>query len=208
MSKSYLIVNKVRLLKVGIHLASFLPLFNLYYLAFNDQLGADPVQHVIHFTGIGAFNLLLITLVISPCVKRFKLGYLMQVRRLLGLYAFTYALLHVINFVAFDLQFAWSLFINEVFKRPYITVGMVAFILTLLLAVTSHNMLKRKMGKYWQTLHNANYVIVVLVSIHFYWSVKSEIISPLFYLLITLVLLALRYGKIKKLISSLFSRTY
>ena len=198
--------TKVFVLKVIIHLAALLPLLNLYFLAFNDQLGADPVQHVIHFTGIGAFNLLLITLFISPLAKKFKQGYLLQVRRLLGLYTFSYAFMHLLNFIAFDLQFAWSLFINEIIKRPYITIGMLAFILLSFLAITSHNSLKRKMGKSWQRLHNYSYLIAILVSIHFYWSVKSEIISPLFYLLLTLTLLALRYKKIKTLFLSIFTR--
>jgi len=196
--------HKVLILKVVIHLAALLPLFNLYYLAFNDLLGADPVQRVIHFTGIGAFNLLLVTLTVSPIAKKFKKGYLLQVRRLLGLYTFTYAFMHLINFLVFDLQLAWSLFFNEVLKRPYITIGMIAFILLSALAVTSVNSIKRKMGKSWQRLHNVSYLIVTLVSVHFYWSVKSELIAPLFYILLTSVLLAFRYKKIKTLILSMF----
>lgn len=196
--------NKVLLLKVAIHLAALLPLLSLYYFAFNDQLGADPVQEVIHFTGIGAFNLLLVTLTVSPIAKRFKLGYFLQVRRLLGLYTFSYAFMHLLNFLVFDLQLAWSLFFNEIVKRPYITIGMIAFVFLTTLAVTSLNSLKRKMGKSWQRLHNYSYFIAILVSIHFYWSVKSEIISPLFYMLLTIVLLAFRYKKIKGLILSIF----
>jgi len=194
------------MLKVVIHLAAFIPLLYLYYRAFIDQLGADPVERVIHFTGIGAFNLLLITLTISPLAKQLKQGYLLQVRRLLGLYAFSYATLHVINFLAFDLQFAWFLFFSEMVKRPYITIGMLAFALLTSLAITSHNRLKRKMGKSWQNLHNFSYLIVILVSVHFYWSVKSELIAPLFYFALTCVLLLFRYKKLKTLISSLFSR--
>jgi len=196
--------HKVLLLKVVIHLAAFLPLLNLYYLAFNDQLGADPVQEVIHFTGIGAFNLLLVTLTVSPIAKRFKQGYLLQVRRLLGLYTFSYAFMHLLNFLVFDLQLAWSLFFNEVVKRPYITIGMIAFVLLTALAITSLDRIKRKMGKSWQNLHNYSYFIAILVSVHFYWSVKSEIISPLFYMVLTVALLAFRYKKIKTLILSIF----
>ncbi len=196
--------HKVLMLKAVIHLAALLPLFNLYYLAFNDLLGADPVQRVIHFTGIGAFNLLLVTLTVSPVAKRLKQGYLLQVRRLLGLYTFSYAFMHLINFLVFDLQLAWSLFFNEVLKRPYITIGMIAFILLAALAVTSVNSVKRKMGKSWQRLHNVSYLIIILVSVHFYWSVKSELLAPLFYFLLTSVLLAFRYKKIKALILSIF----
>ena len=133
-----------------------------------------------------------------------KQGYLLQIRRVLGLYAFTYALFHLVNFLSFEVQFDGALFINEVVKRPYITVGMVAFLLLSALAVTSVNKLKRKMGKSWQHLHNVSYLIVLLVTVHFYWSVKSELTSPLFYFTMALVLLLFRYKKLKGLILSIF----
>lgn len=196
--------SKVFLLKVIIHLGALVPLLNLYFLAFGDELGADPVEAVIHFTGIGALNLLLITLSVTPIAKIIKQGYLLQTRRVLGLYAYTYALFHLINFLAFEVQFDGALFISEVIKRPYITVGMVAFLLLTVLAVTSLNKLKRKMGKSWQRLHNVNYLIILLVTIHFYWSVKSELTSPLFYFAMAMVLLLFRYKKLKRLISSIF----
>lgn len=197
--------SKVFLLKSIIHLAALLPLLNIYFLAFTDQLGADPVQRIIHFTGIGALNILLCTLAVTPIAKLFKLGYLLQTRRLLGLYSFVYAFMHITNFLAFDLQFAWSLFFSEIVERPYITIGMLAFILLTALAITSHNTLRAKMGKSWQQLHNAIYLIGVLVVIHFYWSVKSELSSPIIYAVITLSLLLFRYKKIKALILSMFS---
>ena len=196
--------HKIFFLKVLIHVSALLPLLNLYWLAFGDELGADPVEAVIHFTGIGALNLLLITLTVTPIAKITKQGYLLQTRRLLGLYAFTYALFHLVNFLSFEVQFDSILFINEVVKRPYITVGMVAFLLLTALAVTSVNKLKRKMGKSWQRLHNASYLIVLLVVVHFYWSVKSELTSPLFYFAMALVLLLFRYKKLKGLISTMF----
>ena len=197
--------RRIFLIKVLIHLSALLPLLNLYFLAFEDKLGADPVEAVIHFTGIGALNLLLITLSITPVAKILKRGYLLQTRRVLGLYAYSYALFHVLNFLAFEVQFDGALFISEVIKRPYITVGMVAFLLLTALAITSLNKLKRKMGKSWQRLHNFSYLIILLVTIHFYWSVKSELMSPLFYLAITLFILLFRYKKLKGLISSIFS---
>ena len=196
--------TKVFFLKVIIHLGALLPLLNLYFLAFADGLGADPVEAVIHFTGIGALNLLLITLSVTPLAKVLKQGYLLQTRRVLGLYAYTYALFHLLNFIAFEVQFDGALFISEVIKRPYITIGMLAFLLLTTLAVTSVNKLKRKMGKSWQSLHNINYLIVVLVTIHFYWSVKSELISPLIYFVIVIALLLFRGKKIKRLIWSMF----
>jgi len=188
--------HKVKLLKIFIHLAALLPIINAYYLAFTDQLGADPVEAIIHFTGIGAFNLLLLSLAITPISKRFKLSLLLKVRRLVGLYSFVYALCHLANFLVFEVQFDWILFINEIIKRPYITVGMAGLLILFSLAVTSISLLKRHMGKRWQKLHNWVYLAVVLVGIHFYWSVKSEIIEPSIYLIITLVLLSLRFKKL------------
>lgn len=194
------------MLKSVAHIATLLPLLILYYHAFTDQLGADPVEAVINFTGIGAFNLLLITLAVSPIAKTLKQGYLLQVRRLLGLYAFTYAALHIINFMAFDLQFAWSLFFSEIFKRPYISIGAIAFMFLTALALTSPHIVRRKMGKSWQTLHNVNYLIVMLVGVHFYWSVKSELITPIIYLALASILLLCRFKKLKSFYSSLFCK--
>lgn len=195
---------KTLLLKTIIHVGALLPLVNLYFLAFRDELGVDPVETVIHFTGVGSLNLLLLTLSVSPIAKIMKQGYLLKIRRVLGLYAYTYAVFHLLNFLAFEVQFDGALFISEVIKRPYITVGMITFFLLTALAITSVNKLKRKMGRSWQSLHNTSYLIIILATIHFYWSVKSELTSPLFYFAIALILLLVRYKKIKRLISSMF----
>ena len=190
--------NKVELLKVIVHLSAFSPLVYLYLAAFNDKLGADPVEAVIHFTGIGAFNLLLITLSITPLAKTFKLGFLIQTRRLVGLYAFTYTLLHLLNFLAFEVQFNFMLFFSEIIERPYINVGLVAFVFLIALAITSINFIRKKMGKRWQILHNFNYLVVILVTIHFYWSVKSDVVEPIIYGAIVLFLLYFRITKFKR----------
>jgi sulfoxide reductase heme-binding subunit YedZ len=189
---------KVVFFKLFIHLAALLPLVNAYYLALTDQLGADPVESIIHFTGIGAFNLLLLSLAITPVSKRFKISMLLKVRRLVGLYSFTYALCHLLNFLVFEVQFDWLLFLNEIIDRPYITIGMVGLLTLLALAITSIPSFKKRMGKNWQKLHNWVYLAALLVGIHFYWSVKSEIIEPSIYLFITMTLLAFRFKKFKK----------
>ena len=193
--------KKVFLIKSVIHVIALGLLINQYYLAIGDQLGGDPVKAIIHFTGIGAFNLLLITLTVTPIAQRFKLGYLMQVRRLLGLYAFTYSSCHLLSFIAFDLQFEWQLIIKEILERPYITIGMLAFLWSVPMAVTSIGVIKRKMKRRWQKPHYGNYIIVTLVAIHFYWSVKSELIEPGLYIVITFVLLWLRKDRIHKILT-------
>ena len=188
----------IAVLKALVHLAAALPLVWLYYGAVNDTIGADPVERVIHFTGIGALNILLISLAITPLAKKFKQPVLIKFRRLLGLWAFTYALLHLLNFLFFELQFDWRLFIDEVIDRPYITVGMFAFAILLPLTVTSISAIKRKMGKSWQQLHNWVYIAAVAIWLHFYWSIKSDIYEPGIYAVALIWLLSLRKDRIKR----------
>lgn len=182
--------------KFLIHIVSLFLLCNLYYQAVNDRLGADPVEGVLHFTGIGAFNLLLLSLTISPLAQYFKLPLLLKFRRLIGLYSFVYVLCHLLSFLAFEVQFHWQLFINEVIERPYITIGMLAILILFSLTITSIPLIKRKMGRNWQKLHNSVYLAALLVGLHFYWSVKSEIIEPSIYIVISLTLLYCRKKKI------------
>ena len=186
----------ITLLKVVIHIGCLSPLIYIYWLALNDNIGADPVEAVIHFTGIGALNIFLLSLLVSPLAKRLKQGKLLQVRRVIGLYAFVYALCHLLNFLFFEVQFDLNLFFNEIFERPYITVGMTAFVILALLAITSITLFKKKMGRRWQTLHNFTYVAGIAMVVHFYWSVKSEITEPLIYITVLLVLLFIRKDKI------------
>ncbi len=107
-------------------------------------------------------------------------------------------LFHVLSFWAFEIQFQLGLFVEELFKRPYITFGLVAFLILCALAVTSYSKIQRYLGKRWQTLHNLVYLAVCLVAVHFYWSVKSEIIEPSIYIAITLLLLYLRQKKFRR----------
>ncbi|MFB2733252.1 protein-methionine-sulfoxide reductase heme-binding subunit MsrQ [Shewanella mangrovisoli] len=179
-------------IKLVFHLIGLIPIAWLVFTVLSGRAGGDPVQHIIHFTGIGALNALAATLLISPLAKGLKLGWLMQTRRLVGLYVFAYATLHIVAFFSLDLLFAWELFFSEVAKWPYILVGALAYVIVTALALTSFKALMRKMGRRWQTLHNGVYVVAILAPIHFYWSVKSEIIEPSLYILGFSLLLAWR----------------
>jgi len=189
------------LVKAFMHWAALVPIVYLVLAVMTDEAGGDPVQYIIHYTGIGALNTLLIMLCISPIAKRFKQGVLVQTRRLIGLYVFAYATLHLAAFVSLDLLFEWSLFFTETVKRPYILVGMLAYLLLFALAITSLNSIKRKMGKRWQKLHNSVYVVALLVPLHFIWSVKSEIIEPSIYIALTALLLWARKDQLKRIFS-------
>ena len=179
-------------LKCLFHLLALIPIGYLIWTVFSGEAGGDPVEYIIHYTGMGALNTLVAVLLISPIAKRFKLGVLMQTRRLVGLYVFAYASLHISAFLSLDLLFEWQLLASEIVKRPYILVGASAYLLLLLLSITSLNRLKRKMGRRWQTLHNGVYVIALLAPVHFYWSVKSEVIEPSIYIVIFVSLLLFR----------------
>ena len=184
--------KKVLLLKSLIHLGCLGSIGWLYHAAWQDTLGPDPVERVIHFCGIASLNMLLLTLCVSPLAKHFKAGWLMQTRRLLGLYAAFFALLHVVNYWVFELALSVDMFVSELIKRPYIWVGMLALSIFSALSVTSINNIRRRMGRNWQRLHNLIYPLVLLVIWHFYWSVKANVSEPLFYGLFALVLMLIR----------------
>jgi len=190
-------------IKAMIHFIAIVPIGYLFFLVLTDGAGGDPVQYIIHYTGIGALNTLVVLLMVSPLARKFKQGGLIQTRRMLGLYVFAYASLHIMAFVSLDLLFEWSLFLQEIVKRPYIVVGMISYLILIALSITSLKSLKRKMGKRWQQLHNLVYLLAVLAPIHFYWSVKSEVIEPSLYILVIAFLLLLRVRLSVKLSQSL-----
>lgn len=188
-------------LKAFIHILSLGLAVYQFYLATTDQLGGDPVEALLHFTGISALNLLLLSLIISPLSKKLKAGNLMKIRRLLGLYAFVYALLHFVSYLLFELQLAWQLLFSEIIKRPYITVGFVALLILMVLACTSTQTMQRKLGKKWQKLHNWVYLALLLGCLHYVWSVKSLGLQPIVYWLLTAVILFFRQYKLRKWLS-------
>ncbi len=190
-------------LKTVIHLVALWPVGYLVISVLTGDAGGDPVQYIIHYTGVGALNTLVVLLMISPLARRLKQGILIQTRRLIGLYVFAYASLHIMAFISLDLLFEWSLLLQEILKRPYILVGAVAYLILIALSITSLKIIRKKMGRRWQQLHNWVYLVAILVPIHFYWSVKSEIIEPSIYILIVIGLLSLRFSIGKKLSQTL-----
>lgn len=185
-------------LKVFIHLAQIFSFTWLVFAVINGHLGADPVQPIIHFTGKAALNTLLITLLISPVARKFKQGQLIRARRLLGVYSFAWAVIHLTAFAWLDLALQWQLIGSEIIKRPYLVLGAMIWIILLLLTITSTQAMQRKLGRKWQQLHNWVYLAAILTPIHYYWSVKSEIFEPSLYIAGALFLLWLRKEKIQR----------
>ncbi|USD66755.1 protein-methionine-sulfoxide reductase heme-binding subunit MsrQ [Vibrio sp. SCSIO 43136] len=187
--------HKVLATKILIHLAQWTAFAWLALNVINQSLGAEPVDVVVHFFGKAALNTLLLTLVMTPFVRRFKTGWLIQCRRLMGLYSFAWAMLHLTAYLALDLDLRFDLLIEEVFTRPYLIVGAISWVILLLLTLTSTQSMMRKLGKTWQALHNWVYLAALLAPIHYLWSVKSGIIEPAIYLLVTLAILSTRKQK-------------
>jgi methionine sulfoxide reductase heme-binding subunit len=194
--------QRYRLLyKPLVFVASLLPLAWLLCGAFgwlDFGLGADPVKKLEHECGKWALNFLLITLAITPLRHLANLPHLPRLRRMFGLFAFFYALLHFAVYLSLDLEFNFRTLFTDIAKRPYITVGFVALLLLIPLAVTSTNRMMRRLGRRWQKLHRLVYVIAVLGVWHFYWQVKRDIREPLIYAGILAVLLVYRRARLRR----------
>ncbi|HEY5805694.1 MAG TPA: protein-methionine-sulfoxide reductase heme-binding subunit MsrQ [Lysobacter sp.] len=165
------------------------------FLTGSGGLGADPVAAIEHRLGLWALRLLLITLAITPLRQLTNQPALLRFRRMLGLYAFAYATLHLTAYLVLDLRGYWAQIFEEIVKRPYITVGFAAWLLLLPLAITSTQAAIRRLGRNWARLHQLVYAIAVLAVLHFWWLVKSDIREPAMYAGILAVLLGWRAWK-------------
>lgn len=161
----------------------------------SDALGADPVAEIEHRTGLWALRLLMVALAITPLRQLTGKPVLIRFRRMVGLYAFFYACLHLTAYLTLDLRGYWTQIFEEIVKRPYITVGFVAWLLLVPLAITSTQGWIRRLGRNWGKLHKAVYAVGVLAVLHFWWLVKSDIREPLLYAAILAVLLGWRVWK-------------
>jgi sulfoxide reductase heme-binding subunit YedZ len=157
------------------------------------DLTANPIEYMTHFTGDWGLRFLLITLGITPLRMLFKKPALTRFRRMLGLYAFFYACLHLSIWLLLDQQLDVGAMVEDVIKRKYITVGMAAYLAMVPLAITSTSGWVRRLGyRRWQKLHRLVYASATAAVIHYYWLVKSDVREPLMYAAILAVLLAVR----------------
>lgn len=159
---------------------------------FGASLGADPVKKLEHECGKTALNFLLLTLTVTPLRNLTGLPQLLRLRRMLGLFAFFYAVVHFTVYLVLDLELNFRMVGADIVKRPYITIGFTALLLLMPLALTSTNGMMRRLGRRWQSLHRLVYVIAALAVWHFYWQVKRDVREPLIYIGILALLLAYR----------------
>ncbi|MEL6958789.1 MAG: protein-methionine-sulfoxide reductase heme-binding subunit MsrQ [Pseudomonadota bacterium] len=175
-----------------VYLLYFLPMPVLFYWAATNQLGSDPIQRLEHEYGEIALQLLIIGLAITP-LRRFASINLLKFRRAIGLLAFAYVVAHLSVWVALDMALRWGEMWADIWKRPYITIGMAAFVLMIPLAITSNNRSVRKLGAKWRSLHKLVYPIAALGAVHYIMVQKVWELEPILYLVVILALIGLRY---------------
>lgn len=182
----------IRWLKPTVFIACLWPFLSLVIGIMTSSLGADPQKALVHATGIWTLRFLLITLSVTPLRQLSGWNRLQGLRRMLGLYAFFYACLHVTSYAVLYVGLDWNNILGDVVKRPYITVGFAAYLGLLPLAITSTNRMMKRLGKDWVKLHRLVYGIVILGCVHFLWLVKSDLNEPLIYAMVAGGLLVYR----------------
>ncbi|PPD18889.1 MAG: sulfoxide reductase heme-binding subunit YedZ [Methylotenera sp.] len=186
--------------KAAIWIFALLPLARLIWLGVNDNLGANPIEFIEHSTGTWALVFLLITLSMTPIRLLTGQVWQIQLRRVLGLFMFFYACLHIITYVWLDFVFMWDELLIDVAKHPRILVGFAAFLLAIPLAATSNSYMIKRLKTNWKKLHQAVYLIAILAVVHFWMLVKKDLTEPIYYAVVLIVLLGIRlYFKYKPL---------
>jgi methionine sulfoxide reductase heme-binding subunit len=177
-----------------VFLACLLPFALVVTDAFEitGTLGANPIEAIMDRFGNWSLRFILITLSVTPLRRLTGWNWLVRFRRMLGLFTFFYVLMHFLTWLVLDQGLLLSAILEDIVKRPFITIGFTALLLLTALAITSTNGLRRRMGRHWQTLHNAVYLIGILGVWHYWWQVKKDITEPLIYAAILAVLLGYR----------------
>jgi sulfoxide reductase heme-binding subunit YedZ len=171
-------LTPIAILKSVAFVAASVPAAALAYRFYIQDLTANPGDYITDQTGTWALTLLVISLTITPLRRLTKWNELIKLRRMLGLFAFFYATLHMLTWVVFVHFFEWPFMVEDVVKRPFITIGMATFLILSVLALTSNRLSMRKLGRRWQRLHRLVYVAAVGAVIHFWWLVKADTTEP------------------------------
>lgn len=186
--------SQIQTIKVVVFLLALIPLERLISWALMDSLGANPIEKVLRQTGFWTLTFLTLTMAVTPIRQWTGLVWTGRFRRMLGLFAFFYSLLHVGTYVFLDQFFDWMGILKDIVKRPYITVGFSALVLMIPLVITSTDrMLRRLGGERWRKLHRLIYLITFGGIVHFWWLVKKDITEPLLFALLYVVSMSLRF---------------
>lgn len=184
-----------RVIKPIVFVLCLTPFLWLVWQLLNDMLGANPIEAFTRSSGEWGLRFLLITLAMTPLRRLLQQAWPIRYRRMLGLFAFFYVCIHLSSYIVLDQFFDWSEILADIIKRPFITIGMTAFVLLIPLAVTSNRRMMVKLGRNWQRLHRLVYVIAVCGVLHYFWLVKADYYWPTVYAVILVVLLTSRLPK-------------
>ena len=176
-----------------VHFAGLLSFSLLVIAGYQDDLGPDPVKQLALLTGERGFQFLLFSLAISPVARLFTAPLLMQWRRPAGLWAFCFLTLHALVFAQGYIGWSWVILVEELIERPYITVGALAWLLLVPLVLTSTRRSRLRLGRYWDVLHRAVYIVAVLGCVHIIWQVRSDWINAGIYTLVCVLIVGSRY---------------
>ncbi|MEE7626639.1 protein-methionine-sulfoxide reductase heme-binding subunit MsrQ [Methylobacter sp. Wu8] len=192
-------------IKIIVFLLSLTPFALLVNDGFNDQLGANPIE-TLHF-GFGdwALRFLCIGLALTPIKTITGQGWPIRFRRMMGLFAFFYASLHLLVFIVLDLSLSWEAFKDEVPKSPYILMGLLTYLLLVPLAATSTQKMQKRLGRSWIKLHRLVYAAGLTALVHYFWLVKKDYTEPLIYAVAISILLGMRIIVYCKRTAKLFS---
>ena len=182
----------IKYFKPSIFILSTIPFLFITYKIFFNKLGPEPVKEITHFTGEWTLIFICLTLSMNPLKKLTNLNFWVKIRRMLGLFVFFYASLHLFTYIGIDYRFSWQPIFDDVVKKKYIFVGFAAWVLLIPLTITSSQKMMLLLKQNWKKLHKLIYVIAILGSLHFIWLSKTIYFKPLFYFVVITVLLALR----------------
>tara|TARA_B100000212_G_scaffold182253_1_gene137252 strand:+ start:63 stop:641 length:579 start_codon:yes stop_codon:yes gene_type:complete len=182
----------IKYFKPSIFILSTIPFLIIIYKIFFNKLGPEPVKEITHFTGEWTLIFICLTLAMSPLKKLTNLNFWVKGRRMLGLFVFFYASLHLLTYVGIDYRFSWQPIFDDVVKKKYIFVGFAAWLLLIPLTLTSSQKMMLLLKQNWKKLHRLIYVIAIFGSLHFIWLSKTIYFKPLIYFVIITILLFLR----------------
>ena len=180
------------LLKPSIFVLSAAPFLLITYKIFFNKLGPEPVKEITHFTGEWTLIFICLTLSMSPLKRFTSFIFWIKIRRMLGLFVFFYATLHLLTYVVIDYRLDWNQITDDVIKKKYVFVGFAAWLLLIPLAITSSQKMITLLKQNWKKLHRLIYAIAILGSLHFIWLSKTIYFKPLIYFIIVTILLILR----------------
>ncbi|MFK7996140.1 MAG: sulfite oxidase heme-binding subunit YedZ [Granulosicoccus sp.] len=187
-----------KLIKPAVFLAALTPFFYILHSLLTGRLGPNPIDALTDQTGTLAIRMLLISLAITPLRHVLKQTWPLRFRRMMGLFAFFYALLHVLIYTVLDQQLDIGLIWEDLAERPYILAGTTAFLLLVPLALTSTHAMVKRLGRTWLTLHRAVYIASTAAVVHYVWLAKGDLIEPFIYLGILMLLLTYRLVRLMK----------